>query len=114
MDGGSKEQRIRIPKMFKCEGCGLDQPPETTRCGFCGHGVPGENHLTKWSLSRGEDDLLHEQDLRDHWNLKRLWSRQLATPAVGVQAGLEHGGFLEQLEQDVRLMEEELEIQKMK
>ena len=100
-------------QMCKCEGCGLDQPAETTKCGFCGHGTLGMGEIqpTKWLLDRGEDDLLHERDLQDHWNLKRLWNKQLATPAVGGLAGLEHGRFLEELEGQVRALEEELELQ---
>ena len=95
----------------KCGGCGLDQP--LGKCRFCDDesAGPGEQSPTRWHLDRGQDDLIHEQNLRDHWNLKRLWSQQLATPAVGDQAGREHGGFLEWLERDLRQMEEDLEIQ---
>ena len=103
---GSREVELK-----KCSGCGLDQPVGT--CKFCGDVTqgPGEYQPTVWQLDRGQDDLIHEQDLREHWNLKRLWNKQLATPAVGGSAGLEHGRFLEELEEQVRLIEEELEIQ---
>ena len=99
------------PGLKKCVGCGLDQPSGT--CGFCGDDMPGPGELqpTIWRLDRGKDDLIHEQDLQNHWNLKKLWNQQLATPAVGDQAGSVHGGFLEWLERDLRQMEEDLEIQ---
>ena len=100
-------------QMSTCEGCGLVQPLKGGRCGFCDQETPGLGELqpTWWPLEQGEEEKLYEQDLEYHWNLKKLWNKQLATPAVGDRAGQEHGGFLEQLEEDVRTMEEELEIQ---
>ena len=58
-----------------------------------------------------EQEKLHEQELFEHWSLKRLWCDELREFAVGAEEGRERGEWLHWLETSVRLKEAALEAQ---
>ena len=54
---------------------------------------------------------MHNQELLEHWSLKRLWSEELNKVAVGAEEGREHGEWLHWLEAMVFSREVVLEEQ---
>ena len=58
-----------------------------------------------------EQEKLHEQELLEHWSLKRLWCDELREIAVGAEEGRERGEWLHWLETSVRLKEAALGAQ---
>ncbi|CAK9036004.1 unnamed protein product [Durusdinium trenchii] len=114
--GGSAEG------MVKCLECDLWQLREHrgAECRFCegdlpkkqdGLQVPGEEALDLQACSWTQAVQWHEEEVRSHWQLKRMWLDQLNQVAVGAQQGSEHGGWLQVLEEQLMVREECLQRQ---
>ncbi|CAK9061145.1 unnamed protein product [Durusdinium trenchii] len=114
--GGSAEG------MVKCLECDLWQLGEHrgAGCRFCegdlpkeqdGLQVPGEEALDLQACSWTQAVQWHEEEVRSHWQLKRMWLDQLNQVAVGAQQGSEHGGWLQVLEEQLMVREECLQRQ---
>ena len=108
--------------MVKCLECDLWQlgEPRGAGCRFCegdlpkeqdGLQVPGEEALDVQACSWTQAVQWHEEEVRSHWQLKRMWMDQLNQAAVGAQQGSEHGGWLQVLEEQLMVREECLQRQ---
>ena len=108
--------------MVKCLECDLWQLGEHrgAGCRFCegdlpkeqdGLQVPGEEALDLQACSWTQAVQWHEEEVRSHWQLKRMWLDQLNQVAVGAQQGSEHGGWLQVLEEQLMVREERLQRQ---